>query len=43
VISTTLYIFEYAVQEHLSNNFDKVRVCGRRALVKRLDLDAICP
>lgn len=42
-ISTTLYISEYTVQEHLLNIFDKVGVRGRRALVKRLYLDAIYP
>jgi DNA-binding CsgD family transcriptional regulator len=42
-ISTTLYISEYTVQEHLSNIFDKVGVRSRRALVKRLYLDAIYP
>jgi DNA-binding CsgD family transcriptional regulator len=42
-ISQTLYISEYTVQDHLSNIFDKVGVRDRRALVKRLYLDAIFP
>jgi DNA-binding NarL/FixJ family response regulator len=42
-ISQTLYISEYTVQDHLSNIFDKVGVRDRRALVKRLYLDAILP
>jgi DNA-binding CsgD family transcriptional regulator len=40
-ISQALYISEYTVQDHLSNIFDKVGVRDRRALVKRLYLDAI--
>src|ERR671921_113843 len=42
-ISQTLYISEYTVQDHLSNIFDKIGVRDRRALVKRLYLDAILP
>jgi len=42
-ISTTLYISEYTVQEHLCNAFDKVGVRGRQALVKRLFFDNIYP
>jgi hypothetical protein len=42
-ISQALYISEYTVQDHLSNIFDKVGVRDRRALVKRLYLDAILP
>ncbi len=42
-ISRALYISEYTVQDHLSNIFDKVSVRDRRALVKRLYLDAILP
>jgi hypothetical protein len=34
--SRALYISEYTVQDHLSNAFDKERVRGRHALVKRL-------
>jgi hypothetical protein len=30
---------EYIVQDHLLNEIDKVRVRGRRALIKRLFLD----
>jgi DNA-binding CsgD family transcriptional regulator len=40
-ISQALYISEYTVQDHLSNIFDKIGVRDRRALVKRLYLDAI--
>jgi DNA-binding CsgD family transcriptional regulator len=40
-ISQALYISEYTVQDHLSNVFDKIGVRDRRALVKRLYLDAI--
>jgi DNA-binding CsgD family transcriptional regulator len=40
-ISRALYISEYTVQDHLSNIFDKIGVRDRRALVKRLYLDAI--
>jgi len=40
-ISRVLYISEYTVQDHLSNIFDKIGVRDRRALVKRLYLDAI--
>ena len=42
-ISQALYISEYTVQDHLSNIFDKIGVRDRRALVKRLYLDAIFP
>ncbi len=42
-ISQALYISEYTVQDHLSNVFDKVGVRDRRALVKRLYLDAVLP
>ena len=42
-ISQALYISEYTVQDHLSNIFDKISVRDRRALVKRLYLDAILP
>jgi DNA-binding NarL/FixJ family response regulator len=42
-ISQALYISEYTVQDHLSNIFDKIGVRNRRALVKRLYLDAIFP
>ena len=42
-ISQGLYISEYTVQDHLSNIFDKIGVRDRRALVKRLYLDAIFP
>ena len=42
-ISQALYISEYTVQDHLSNIFDKIGVRDRRALVKRLYLDAILP
>jgi DNA-binding CsgD family transcriptional regulator len=42
-ISRALYISEYTVQDHLSNIFDKIGVRDRRALVKRLYLDAILP
>lgn len=42
-MSQALYISEYTVQDHLSNIFDKVGVRDRRALVKRLYLDAIFP
>ena len=38
-ISRSLYIFEYTVQDHLSDVFDKVGVRGRRALLKRLFFD----
>lgn len=41
--SGALYISEYAVQEHLSNTFDKVGLLGRRALVKRLFFDNLYP
>ena len=42
-ISQALCISEYAVQEHLSNVFDKVGVRGRRALIKRLFFDNLYP
>jgi len=42
-ISATLYISEYAVQQHLSKVFDKVGVQGRQALVKSLFFDNIYP
>jgi len=42
-ISATLYISEYTVQDHLCSAFDKIGVRDRRALVKRLYLDAIFP
>ncbi len=42
-VSRALYISEYTVQDHLSNIFDKIGVRDRRALVKRLYLDAIFP
>src|SRR5919199_1471408 len=42
-ISQALYISEYTVQEHLSNAFDKVGVRSRRALIKRLFFDNLCP
>lgn len=42
-ISQALYISEYTVQDHISNIFDKIGVRDRRALVKRLYLDAIFP
>ena len=42
-ISQALYISEYTVQDHLSNIFDKIGVRDRRALVKRLYLDASFP
>jgi len=42
-ISQALYISEYTVQDHLSNIFGKIGVRDRRALVKRLYLDAIFP
>jgi DNA-binding CsgD family transcriptional regulator len=40
-ISATLYISEYAVQQHLCKVFDKVGVRGRQALVKSLFFDNI--
>jgi DNA-binding CsgD family transcriptional regulator len=42
-ISQTLWISEYTVKDHLSHIFEKVGVAGRRALVKRLYLNTICP
>jgi DNA-binding CsgD family transcriptional regulator len=42
-ISRALYISEYTVQEHLSNAFDKVRVRGRHALIRRLFFDNLYP
>lgn len=39
-ISQALYISEHTVREHLSNVFEKVGEPGRRALVRRLYLDA---
>lgn len=40
-ISTSLYISEATVQEHLSNVFDKVGVRSRQALIKRLYLGSV--
>jgi DNA-binding CsgD family transcriptional regulator len=40
-ISRALYISEHTVQEHLSNDFEKVGERGRRALVKRLYLESL--
>jgi DNA-binding CsgD family transcriptional regulator len=42
-ISRALYISESTVQDHLSNAFDKVRVRGRRVLIKRLFFDNLYP
>ncbi|WP_325167204.1 helix-turn-helix transcriptional regulator [Rubrobacter xylanophilus] len=42
-ISRRLYISEYTVQNHLSSVFEKVGVRGRRALVKRLFFEGLCP
>ena len=41
--SRSLVISEHTVQHHLSNAFEKVGVCGRRALVKRLFFDNLLP
>jgi DNA-binding CsgD family transcriptional regulator len=40
-ISQAFYISEYTVKDHLSNIFEKVRVRGRRTLVKQLYLNTI--
>ncbi len=42
-ISQALYVSEYTVQDHLKHVFDKIGVRDRRALVKRLYLDAVLP
>jgi DNA-binding CsgD family transcriptional regulator len=40
-IAASLYATEDTVQKHLSNNFEKVGVRSRLALVKRLYLNTI--
>jgi DNA-binding CsgD family transcriptional regulator len=42
-ISQALYTSKYTVKDHLKNNFGKVSVRGRRALVKQLYFDTIFP